>query len=130
MEIGDLFSPFWYSSLFGARLRHSVAVFAWRSPAFHRLLHYSSQIYPELVGAVLTVLALLQLRTQLTIRSVMVAGICAGLLPLFSARYWLLALPILIVVAARLGRGIFSGKRLALFVPVIALPLAWQWRSI
>jgi hypothetical protein len=100
--------------------RHGVGVFAWAATCFSLpLLHYSSQIYPELCGAVLTTLAILQLRTRLTFKCVMVAGICAALLPLFSARYWLLAAPILVVVASRLGRDLFSGKGLALVVPVI-----------
>ena len=101
-------------------VRHSVAVFAWAATCFSLpLLHYSSLILPELCGAVLTTLALLQLRTHLTTKCIIVAGICAGLLPLFNARYWLLACSILIVAAARLGRDLFSGKGLALVAPVI-----------
>ncbi|MGA3041053.1 MAG: hypothetical protein ABSF54_09740 [Bryobacteraceae bacterium] len=103
-------------------VRHSVAVFAWAATCFSLpLLHYSSQIYPELCGALLTTLALLQLRTHLTSKCILIAGICAGLLPLFNARYWLLACSILMVGAVRLGRDCFSRKGLALLAPVLAI---------
>jgi hypothetical protein len=101
-------------------VRHSVAVFAWAVTCFSLpLLHYSSQIFPELAGAILTTLAMLQLRANLTLKCAVIAGICASLLPLFSVRYWLLTISILIVAGIRLRRDLFSAKGLALVLPVI-----------
>lgn len=74
-------------------------LFAFTSP----LLVYSSQIYPEIVGATLTVWAVVSFaRARRTGRSgpLLAAGAALGLLPWFSVRYWLIVAPIGLAILA------------------------------
>ena len=109
-----------YKLVEGVGASRSATVFVWAATGFSLpVLHYSSQIYPELCGATLTTLAFLLLQKKLTAMSAFLLGLSIAALPWFNARYWLLAGPILVVAAARLGRGVSSRRGIALVGPLI-----------
>lgn len=99
------------------------ALFAFTSP----VAIYTSQIYPEIVGAGLitwAVVAHIRFTESPKWRYLWLAASAVALLPWFSARYWVLLGPILVIIALHLV--VASGfPRLAVLKPlaVVVVPL-------
>jgi len=98
-----------------------VAVFAWRGfhllrrlgfrrdtailavsgvSLLHPLFTYTTQIYPDAIGALVVLLAAEQLAQPITPRRLAMASALLGVLPWLSARLWFVALGMGLVVAA------------------------------
>jgi hypothetical protein len=99
------------------------ALFAFTSP----LAIYSSQIYPEIVGAGLVtwaVVAHIRFTESRKWRYLWLAALALALLPWFSIRYWFLLGPMLAVMALHVMMPIQSGRYIVLKgLVVIFLPL-------
>lgn len=101
-------------------VRWDACVLAWAATCFSfPILHFSSMLYPELLGATLTATGLFLLDRPLTRRCALLMGMCIGVLPAMNARYWTLAASLAILCLARLG----EAKRWTLLPFVAVLPL-------
>jgi hypothetical protein len=115
----------------------SWALFAFTSP----IVVYSSQIYPELAGAALTVWAAVAYLVYLNKgrwRHLLFAASALAVLPWFSIRYWVILGPVLAVIAFRLiassgssKPGVLKGLGLTIAPLVISLVafalFDWYW---
>jgi hypothetical protein len=113
--------------LFGLLAQLGVARPIWRWSAWVAvafclpLLAFSSQIYPEVAGALLTVIALRVLVTPSPSRRAYLVGAIAGAaLPWLHARFW----PISVLVFAGLVYRAFRGISLRTVLPRVAVPYA------
>jgi len=99
------------------------ALFAFTSP----LAIYSSQIYPEIVGAGLitwAVVAHVRFTESLKWRYLWLVASALGLLPWFSIRYWFLLGPMLAIMALHVMMAIESRQHIVLKgLAVIFMPL-------
>jgi hypothetical protein len=88
------------------------------------ILHFSQVFYPELMGALLTVCGFALLRAKPGIRSMLLLGLIVGLLPLFNARYWVIAGPLTLLGVFR--HTMFQDKRFlaALLAPAVTVFVA------
>jgi hypothetical protein len=124
-----------------------VAAFAWRGYALlrvlefrrqtallaaalvslvHPLFTYTTQVYPDPVGALVAILAAEQLARPVTARRLAIASALLGLLPWLSVRHWFVAIGMGLVVAALALFPLVRG-RVRVAVPLVlagALPFA------
>jgi uncharacterized membrane protein len=95
-----------------------AATLAWVAVCFSvPMLHFSSMMFPELLGAFLTTAGLALLQAPFTKRVVVLIGLCVGLLPAMNARYWTLAASIAVLALLRIRE-----TRQWSFLPLLALP--------
>jgi hypothetical protein len=100
-------------------LRWDASVLAWAAVCFSvPMLHFSSMLYPEVLGGLLSAVGLLLLDRPVTPRSALLVGGVIGLLPVMSARYWALAAPLALLCVFRFG----EARRWDL-LPLLGAPL-------
>jgi hypothetical protein len=75
----------------------------------HPLFTYTTQIYPDAIGALAMLLAAEQLAAPITPRRLAMASALLGVLPWLSARLWFVALGMGLVVAALAFAPLFAG---------------------
>ncbi len=90
----------------------AVGAFAFLHPIFT----YTTQVYPELLGA-LALLLVAELLVETTLARAAVAGALAGTLPWLSARFWPMAVALLAVLAWNAARARSPRLALASFIP-------------
>jgi hypothetical protein len=83
----------------------------------HPLFTYTTQVYPDPVGALVAVLAAEQLARPVSARRLAIASALLGLLPWLSVRHWFVAVGMGLVVAGLAFRPLLRGR------PRAALPL-------
>jgi hypothetical protein len=109
-------------------VRHPAAVLAWAATCFSLpILHFSSVVYPELLGGLLAAIGLLHLQARMGTRSMLILGLTIGLLPLLSARYWTIAGPLAILSLLRLRQRPSWRALLALVCPPVVTIAAAVW---
>jgi hypothetical protein len=92
----------------------------------HPLFTYATQIFPDSIGALVTLVAAEQLARPVTAKRLAVASALLGVLPWLSARHWFIAIGMGLVVAGLAFLPLFRGRPRSA-VPLVlaaALPFA------
>jgi len=92
----------------------------------HPLFTYTTQIFPDPIGALLVIVAAEQLARPVTARRLAIASALLGILPWLSARHWFIAIGMGLVVAGLAFLPLVRGRArsVAPLVLAAALPFA------
>jgi len=125
--VGALFVWRGYALLRVLDFRQRTALFATGIVALlHPLFTYTTQIFPDAIGALVVLLAAEQLARPVTSRRLAVASALLGILPWLSARHWFIAIGMGLVVAGLALMPLVRGRPRSA-VPLVlaaALPFA------
>ena len=98
--VGALFAWRGYALLRVLAFRQRTALLATGIVALvHPLFTYTTQIFPDPIGALLVIVAAEQLARPVTARRLAIASALLGILPWLSARHWFIAIGMGLVVA-------------------------------
>ena len=125
--VGACFAWRGYALLRVLDFRQRTALFTTGIVALlHPLFTYTTQIFPDLIGALLVIVAAEQLARPVTARRLAVASALLGILPWLSARHWFIAIGMGLVVAGVAFMPLVRGRPRSA-VPLVlaaALPFA------